>query len=321
MTIRRALGVVAVYTVLAACSMQPSIPPNVTIEDAHSGGNMVAFSPNGRLLASVGWDGQARVWGLPDGAMLASWQAHDGDATGVAFVSEQALVTGGEDGRVAKWRSDGVLVSEVETPSSVRYLAVDGTLLVTGHRDGTVRRWDALSLTVQSGSPIHDGAVHAVAAHQASGFTASSGTDGRVFLVDADGRIRELERPPVDAWTLIFSPDGNRLSGGGWFKLYNWDTKEGAIDVRDTPHWGIVKGMDYLPDGQTLATISRQTDSSVHFINGESGELVERYKAAPLCGADVRVSPDGRYLATTSDDASVRIWDREHLQSSTIGAN
>jgi len=78
--------------------------------------------------------------------------------------------------------------------------------------------------------------------------------------------------------------------------------------VLSTPHHGIIKSVEYLAAGDVLATISRQTDSSVYFLDPASGALLRRFQQHDLCGADISVSPDGRYLATTSDDASVRIW-------------
>ena len=81
-----------------------------------------------------------------------------------------------------------------------------------------------------------------------------------------------------------------------------------ALTTMATEHYGIIKSVQYTGKGESLATISRQTDSSVYFLDPLSGAVTRRFQQHDLCGADVSVSPDGRYLATTSDDASVRIW-------------
>ena len=73
-------------------------------------------------------------------------------------------------------------------------------------------------------------------------------------------------------------------------------------------HLGIIKALEYIDDGRELATISRQTDSAVYFLDAKSGEVKRRFQRHDLCGGDIAVSADGRYLATTSDDASVRFW-------------
>jgi WD40 repeat protein len=115
--------------------------------------------------------------------------------------------------------------------------------------------------------------------------------------------------PPVDSWTLAFSPDGDSLYGGGWFRLFRWTLSDGSIEVLSTRHHGIIRSMQFLDGGRELATISRQTDSSVYFLEPRTGEVTREFRQHELCGASIAVSRDGRYLGTTSDDASVRIWD------------
>ena len=89
--------------------------------------------------------------------------------------------------------------------------------------------------------------------------------------------------------------------------LYRWNPASGELASLKTEHRGIINNIQFTPDGQ-LASISRQTDSAVLFLDPLSGETSARFQKHDLCGVAVNVSPDGRYLATTSDDASVRIW-------------
>ena len=124
--------------------------------------------------------------------------------------------------------------------------------------------------------------------------------------------MAELEPAPGAVWTLEFTPDGERLSGAGWFKVFHWDLASGEITVLETPHYGLISGMSYLNDNRTLATISRQTDSQVFFLDADTGVETARFQPHDLCGSNVSLSRDGRFLASTSDDASVRIWDRDN---------
>jgi WD40 repeat protein len=137
---------------------------------------------------------------------------------------------------------------------------------------------------------------------------ASGGADGKVYVWSDIEAVKTMQSPPVDTWTLAFSPDGRWLSGGGWFRLFRWNLQDASLAVLSTPHHGIIKSVEYLGDGDVLATISRQTDSSIYFLDPASGVPLRRFGQHDLCGGDITVSADGRYLATTSDDASVRIW-------------
>jgi WD40 repeat protein len=168
--------------------------------------------------------------------------------------------------------------------------------------------WQATDFTLLQAQQLHRGAVRAVAIAPAAARYASSSTDGTVMLWSESGAVRQLDTPPADAWTLAFSPDGHILSGGSWFRLYQWELDGGKLTTIATEHLGIIKSIEYIDDGRALATISRQTDSAVYFLDAGSGAVRRRFQRHDLCGADVTVSTDGRYLATTSDDASVRLW-------------
>jgi WD40 repeat protein len=194
----------------------------------------------------------------------------------------------------------------------------DADRLVTGHRDGSVRLWRLADFSLLRQQLLHRGSVKAVAIDSGSGRYASAGTEGAVFVWTDAGKVQPLQVPPTDAWTLVFAPDSNHLLGGGWFRLYRWDLGNGSLTTIPTEHRGIIKSIEFLPDGNRLASISRQTDSAVYFLDPETGAVLRRFQKHYLCGGDITVSPDGRYLATTSDDASVRIWQLDKSETSQI---
>jgi WD40 repeat protein len=51
----------------------------------------------------------------------------------------------------------------------------------------------------------------------------------------------------------------------------------------------------------------------VYLLDAQTGAVLQRFQAHELCGSFVRLSPDGRYLASTSDDSNVHVWDLQHL--------
>ena len=297
---------------LTGCAgLQPGQPAKVIIQDAHSGGTVVAFNTSSTLLASGGWEGDIHLWRVPDGTLNKTLSAHRDSVNGIVFLDDTHLVSAGYDGRITVWDVEGKLLREVQTPSPITHMVLDAEnqLVVTGHKDGAVRVWRLPALTLEKEYPVHRSAVRAVAWDPVSKHFAASDNDGQVFLWTTNTTPVPLSPPPSDARTLQFSPDGQKLIGGGWFKLFRWDIASGALEVIPTEHRGIIKSLRYSTDGKTLASISRQTDSAVYFLDPQSGVVVRRFQGHDLCGADISFSPDSHYLATTSDDASVRLWD------------
>jgi len=300
------------FALLTACAAyDPADPPDVIHARAHNGGSVVAFSQSGDLLASGGWEGNVHLWRLPGGEPFSYWNAHLDSVNGLVFAGDDRhIITAGYDGLLVRWTLGGESVRRVDTPAPVTHMAADvgNNRLITGHDDGSVRIWQASDFSLLDERKLHHGAVKAVAIEPLSLRYASSGSDGTVYLWKENQPVAELADPPMDAWTLAFSPDGGRLYGGGWFRLYQWNLENGSFMTLPTNHHGIIKSIQFVGGRDELATISRQTDSSVYFLDPGTGEVVRRFQQHELCGAAIAVSPRGRYLATTSDDASVRIW-------------
>jgi WD40 repeat protein len=307
----RTIFLAGVILLLPACASGPPVEPPALIHDnVHSGGSVVAFSPSGELLASGGWEGTVRLWQLPQGEQVRYWRDHSDSVNGIAFLEgDRQLVTAGYDGRLVMRDLAGNVLQHIMTPAPVTHMVAepDKDRVLTGHSDGVVRLWRLADFVLLQERALHRGAVKAVAIDPHSRRYASGGADGRVFVWAEGGELISLEAPPADPWTLAFAPDGQWLSGGSWFRLFRWDLQDGTLTTLPTQHHGIIKSVEYV-SSDVLASISRQTDSSVYFLDPASGATLRRFQRHALCGADISVSPDGRYLATTSDDASVRVW-------------
>ncbi len=108
----------------------------------------MAFSPDGRTLASASADGTIRRWTVPEGAPLgAVISAHDGGVNGVAFSPDgSAIASGGADAKVRLWDAvtgqpiGATLEGPQKAINSVAF-APNGQALVAGSHDGLVWRW------------------------------------------------------------------------------------------------------------------------------------------------------------------------------------
>lgn len=283
--------------------------PRYVDGSTHRGVDALAFDADSKTLASGGWDGKVALWTLGGEKPDQVWQAHEGAAQGLSFEGEE-LVSGGQDGRLVVWSRAGEARHAVDTGSAITHVKILGGRVVTGHYDGSVGIWTLPMLENELRVDLHgDEVVAALTVDPRSGRIATSGYDGRIFLIERDGRYQELERPPMDAVSLSFEPGGTVLHGGGWVRLYRWDLSKGSFETIITPHWGAIAGLQYLPGENVLASISRINDSSVFFLDPVTGESVRHFQRQSVCGSAIRVSPNERYLATTGDDGLVRIWD------------
>jgi len=301
----------ALVLLLAGCSIWQTgdVAPDYVDDSTHRGVDVLDFDDSSKLLASGGWGGEIALWSLGAQKPERVWQAHDGSVEAVAFAGS-LLLSGGQDGRLKAWSLDGTEHRSVDTGNGINRLAVFNERVITGHYDGSVRTWTLPDFERRLHLPLHEGApVAALAVDAQSGTIASSGYDGRVFLIEASGRFRELERPPMDAVSLTFVPGGEVLYAGGWVRLYRWDLGTGDFETISTPHWGAIAGLQYLAQENVLASISRVNDSSVFFLDPETGEGVRHFQRQSICGSTIRVSPDERFMAASGDDGIVRIWD------------
>jgi WD40 repeat protein len=301
---------------LAGCASLPRIPANVILHDVHNNGYALTFDGESKTLASGGSEGRIRLWNLPEGKALGGWMAHDGSLQGLHFLNhDREILSAGYDGVLARWARDGKLLQRLATPSPITDMVADEAtaIVVTGHRDGHVRLWRLTDFTLLHDLPLHRGAVRAVAWHAPTRQLASGGTDGQVFHWAQAGQPRALPTPPTDAQDLAFAPAGDILLGSGWFNLFRWRLADASLTVLPTAHRGIVKSISFTRDGRNLASIGRQTDSAVYLLDAQTGNVLQRFQPHGLCGTVVLLSPDERYLASTSDDANIHLWDLRNL--------
>ena len=309
---------------LVGCASTPGVPANVILRDVHNNGYALAFDNASQTFASGGSEGCIRLWALPDGKEIAGWMAHDGSLQGLYFLNhDREILSAGYDGVLARWTLAGTLLKSLDTPAPITDMDADETtaLVVTGHRDGHVRLWRLNDFALLQDLPLHRGAVRAVAYHPATRQLASGGTDGRVFHWRLGEQPHPLPVPPTDAQDLAFAPDGGVLMGSGWFNLFRWRLADESLTILPTEHHGIIKSIGFERDGRRLVSISRQTDSAVYLLDTETGKVVRRFQPHELCGSAVRLSPDGRYLASTSDDANIHLWDLQHLLPESVFYN
>lgn len=243
----------------------------------------LAFSPDGKVLASGSADGTVRTWHTdietPQmfGKHQATFDEHNDLVLTLAFLTESgnAIASGSRDGSIWFWNPKTGQQQSV-TPGdafpSVLSLAFspDNNLLATGRTDNIIRVWNL--------------------------------TDGNVMYTFAG------HNDPVTS--LAFSPDGNMLvSGSADSTVRLWDTSTGT--AKDKSLHEFTAPTDWVNSvalhGTTLA--SAGFDSVIHLWNVDTKELL--YAITGHIGSieSIAFSPDGKALVSGGHDGKVLLWD------------
>jgi WD40 repeat protein len=278
----------------------------------------VAFSPDGRLLASVEADSGRAVVTLRSPVTLAPIAVLDDGANSiasgllhVAFSRDGRIVAASGDRAVRLWdvatRKPLATISTGRAEPTAFDLAPDGHAFATGGADGAVRLWSARTRRTTAVLAGHAGSVNDIRYSPDGRVVASANSGGPVRLWDASTHraLTTLTGLYAPASAMAFSPDGTMLAtGGNDDKVHLWDTAAGAPLAQLTGHHGGVTTVAFQPQGHVLA--SGGLERTVRLWSLDRSVLTVH--PASLVSS-VAYSPDGRTLAAGTDDGTVRLWD------------
>jgi WD40 repeat protein len=284
----------------------------------------VAFSADGRRIASASWDKTARVWDALTGEIIHVLNGHTDWVSSVAFSPDGArLVSAGSAGTVKVWNTatgkESLTLKSMGLGSAV--FSPDGRRIVAANLAWT-KVWDALTGHEIQSLPGHTNVSAVISADGKR--IASAGLNGMVTICDvALGReILTLKGHKGAVLSVAFSPDGLRVaSASADHTVKIWDAENGQkpLTLSGSGIWNPGDAVAFSPDGRWIASSSadqpvRPSDNAyganqtVKVWDAATRQIIFILKGHTGQVWSVAFRPDGTSIVSSSADGTIKLW-------------
>jgi len=235
--------------------------------------NSVAFSPDGKLIASGSEDNSIKLWNAKTGKSLRTLKK-------------------------SWWRreNNAAILSVAFSP--------DGRSLVSGSEDNTIKVWDVKTGKVRKTLTGEDVWVNSVTFSPDGRSFASKGDKIKLWDITTNKPLFNLDGVRV----VAFSPNGRMLASGGLNdSIRLWDLETGKVVHTLHKHVNPIRSVAFSPDGSILA--SGSDDKTIKLWNLKTGKELSTLEGHRHSVGSLAFSPDGRVLASGSSDTTIKLWD------------
>ncbi len=274
----------------------------------------LAWSPNGKRIASASADRTVQVWDAATGRHVFIYRGHAAGVSAVAWSPNgKYLASASADNQVQVWEaiSGHAIFTYQGHVSGVNAVAwsPNGKYLVSASADNQVQVWDVTTKQVAFTYRGHATGINAVAWSPNGKYLVSASADNQVQVWDVTARqvvfTYRGHTDPVS--TVAWSPNGKYIasSGSSDKTVQVWSAMTGShiITYQSSSH--VPVAVAWSPDGKYIVST---IDAEVHIWNATTGNDIIIYRDHFSIVKTVAWSPDGMHIASGSDDSTVQVW-------------
>ncbi|MFO7659106.1 MAG: WD40 repeat domain-containing protein [Bacteroidales bacterium] len=272
--------------------------------------NAIAFSEDGKYLASGGEDKAVYIWDFSTGEVVFSNTKNYFPVKSLSFLDQEILATSGTDIKIVDFEGNLKIAFKGYTTHvwSFDFNKKNGKL-IAGSYSKKVHIWDIHSAAITTTLEGHDKNVLATCLSPDGDYAVTGSLDRSVRVWDAASGIElmKLERHSDNILVVKFHPSGRYFASGSLDKTVRlWDLDSGRVVKTYSGHEKGIIDMDFSPDGYYLATAS--VDNTVVLWEVYTGKKLYSFVDHEGAVNAVKFNNDGNYLASGSSDKLVMVW-------------